>query len=66
MNTIKIKDEDSLVRDRDSNAVLNHSLSSLEQYKARRNMMRKKDNEIESLKEDVKEIKQLLKELIGR
>jgi len=66
MNEVKIKDEDSLIRDTDSNAVLNSSLSSLENYKARREMMRKKDNEIESLKEDVKEIKQLLKELIGR
>ena len=53
MNEVKIKDEDSLIRDTDSNAVLNSSLSSLENYKARREMMRKKDNEIESLKEDV-------------
>jgi len=66
MNEVKIKDEDNLIRDTDSNAVLNSSLSSLENYKARREMLRKKDNEIESLKEDVKEIKQLLKELIGR
>jgi len=66
MNEVKIKDEDGLVRDTNSNAVLNSSLSSLENYKARREMLRKKDNEIESLKEDVKEIKQLLKELIGR
>ena len=66
MNEVKIKDEDGLVRDTETNAVLNSSLSSLENYKARREMMRKKENEIESLKEDVKEIKQLLKELIGR
>jgi predicted nuclease with TOPRIM domain len=66
MDTVKIKDEEELVRDKDSNAVLNSSLSSLDNYRARRDMARKKDNEFESLKNDVKEIKELLQKMLNR
>lgn len=61
---VKIKDEENLVRDKESNAILNSSLSSLENYKARRESLRNKDKELQSLKDEVKEIKQLLKKLI--
>ena len=64
MSIVKIKDEEELVRDQNSNAVLNSSLSSLEQYRARRNRERQKDEELQSLKNDINEIKQLLKKLI--
>jgi len=61
---VKIKDEENLVRDKESNAILNSNLSSLENYKARRESLRNKDKELQSLKDEVKEIKQLLKKLI--
>ena len=66
MDTVKIKDEEELIRDKESNAVLNSSLSSLEQYKARRERERQKDNELESLRNEVKEMRELLNKMINR
>lgn len=66
---IKVKDAEDLVKDIKSSAVLNIDNDALKAYKARK---RKENNvelmlqEHEKLKEDVKEIKSLLLDLIGR
>jgi len=66
MNTLKITDEEELIRDVDTRAVLNSNMSSLEKYKARRNKEREMSNDVQNLKQDVSEIKSLLKQLLNR
>jgi hypothetical protein len=62
----KIVDNDNLVRDTKTNAVLNTDMTALEKYKARREIERQRAEEFEALKHDVSEIKQLLKQLVNR
>ena len=64
MKTLKIKDEEELVRDVNTQAVLNNNMSSLEKYKARRNKEREMSSDVQTLKNDMKEIKELLQQLI--
>ena len=47
---MKIKENESLVRDTDSNAVLNSDLDALTKYRASRNKSLEKDREIEEIK----------------
>lgn len=63
---LKVKDYENLVKDTETKAVLNTDLTSLEAYRAHRNKQRQKDNEIETLKEDVKEIKNILQLLVEK
>ena len=63
---LKVKDHENLVKDTETKAVLNTDLTSLEAYRAHRNKQRQKDNEIETLKEDVKEIKNILQLLVEK
>lgn len=44
MTYIKVKDADNLVRDRNSNAILNIDSSGLSAYKARKKQMNKVNN----------------------
>lgn len=62
----KIVDNENLVRDMKSNAVLNTDMTALEKYRARREIERQKAEEFETLKHDVSEIKQLLQQLVNR
>jgi hypothetical protein len=64
MKTLKIKDEEELIRDVKTHAVLNSNMSSLEKYKARRNKEREMNDDVQTLKNDMKEIKELLQQLI--
>jgi len=64
MNTLKIKDNEGFVRDVDTKAVLNSDLTGLEKYKARRNKEREMNDDVQSLKKDMQEIKELLQQLI--
>lgn len=64
MKTLKIKDEEELIRDVKTQAVLNSNMSSLEKYKARRNNEREMNDDVQTLKQDMKEIKELLQQLI--
>jgi|SaaInlStandDraft_6_1057023.scaffolds.fasta_scaffold160196_1 chromosome segregation ATPase len=64
MKTLKIKDEEELIRDTNTQAVLNSNMSSLEKYKARRDKDREMNDDVQSLKQDMKEIKELLQQLI--
>ena len=62
---VKIKDHDDLVRDTNTQAVLNKDLSSLEQYRKRRETLRQKDQEISQIKEDISELKSMLQQLLA-
>jgi hypothetical protein len=64
MKTLKIKDEEELIRDVKTHAVLNSNMSSLEKYKARRDKEREMNDDVQTLKNDMKEIKELLQQLI--
>jgi hypothetical protein len=64
MTRYKIKDNENLVRDTKTNAVLNTDLTSLEQYKMRREIEMNRDSEIKQMKEDIRTIKSLLSQLI--
>jgi hypothetical protein len=64
MKSVKIQDNEDLIRDVGSNAILNSNMSSLEKYKARRNKEREMNDDVQTLKNDMKEIKELLQQLI--
>jgi hypothetical protein len=69
MRYLKVKDNDELVRDEANKAILNIDNDALKQYKERK---RKEASllamlkEHEELKEDVKELKSLLLEVLGK
>jgi hypothetical protein len=64
MKKIKVKDNEDLVRDSESNAVLNVNLSALEAYKKRRDQELQKDKELSSLREEVTELKEMVKQFL--
>ena len=51
-------------RDLDSKAVLNTNRNALETYKALRKQKEEEANTINSMKEDIEELKQLVKQLL--
>jgi len=64
-----IEGQDGLVRDTKSNAILNTDLSALAKYRASRKHrmdLENKVNQIDGLKEEISEVKALLKQLIDR
>lgn len=66
---IKVKDHDDLVRDPRSSAILNTDNTALQAYKekkARDSKINNMLNEFENMKNDVEEIKSLLKQLVGQ
>jgi len=69
MNTVKVKDEPGLVRDKESNAILSTDMKSLQAYKAQKNRMKKVDELAESVKnlnDRMLNIETLLKQLVER
>ena len=69
----KVTGKDNLVRDEESGAILNVDNKGLNAYRAARNNRIKQlekeermENEIDNIKSDVSEIKNLLNELIKR
>ena len=69
----KVTGKDNLVRDEESGAILNVDNNALKSYKMARNNRIKQlekeermENEIDNIKSDVSEIKNLLNELIKR
>jgi len=66
MEVLKIKDNETLVRDTKSNAVLNTDMSSLEKYRARRDKERQMSSDVEELKERMSNIESLLHQLVNR
>jgi len=65
----KVIDHKDLLRDSNSKAILNQDSSSLNKYKEEREYKQKLANvvnEHQQLKEDVSEIKQMLREILGK
>ena len=67
---MKVKGHESLIRDENSNAILNTNLSEYDQYLSLRYKRKKgtdridnMENDLKSLKDDINEIKTLLKAL---
>ena len=67
---MKVNGHESLIRDENSNAILNTNLSEYDQYLSIRSKRKKgtdridnMENDLKSLKDDINEIKTLLKEL---
>ena len=63
---VKVKDNDDLVRDNENSAILNVDADALSKYKMRREQERKRNEEINTLKKDVSEIKSLLLQMIDK
>jgi len=63
---VKVKDNDDLVRDKNSSAILSVDMDALSKYKMRREQERKRNEEIDELKKDVSEIKSLLLQMIDK
>ena len=71
-NIVKVEGHASLVRDMSSNAIISTNDSDYEAYRKRRELEKKRQSmiddhvkEIESIKQDVLEIKQMLSMLIS-
>jgi hypothetical protein len=72
-NYLKVSGHENLVRDMSSKAVINTSMVEYEEYMARRRakeqeqeLITKQAEEINNLKSDISEIKQLLVELLNK
>ena len=66
---LKVKDNKDLVRQKQSNAILNTNLKELNKYKEEREekiKLKRLADESEQMKNDIQEIKSLLKQLLGQ
>lgn len=61
---VPIENQEDLVRDNESGAVLNTNLNSLQRYRAKRDKDRKMREEFNQMKNDMSEIKSLLAQLV--
>lgn len=69
MNYLKVKDSEELVRDTSSSAILNTDNDALQAYKAKKSRDARIEKllvEHEEFKNDLQEIKSLLKNLVGQ
>jgi hypothetical protein len=62
----RVKDYTNLLRDESSSAVVNVDIETLEKIRQRRKLMRTQKEQINTLKNDMEEMKTLMKELITR
>jgi|TARA_Y100000114_G_scaffold3416_1_gene2796 hypothetical protein len=65
MSFRKVEGEASLVRN-ENGAILNTDNHSIEQARIRKKLRKEKDAELESLKQDVNDIKLLLNQIVGK
>tara|TARA_B100000029_G_scaffold497640_1_gene565448 strand:+ start:1374 stop:1580 length:207 start_codon:yes stop_codon:yes gene_type:complete len=65
MKTVKIQDT-KYIRDINSKAVLNTNRNALEQYKLERQRREAEKNDINRMKEDIVELKKMIKKLLGK
>ena len=64
-----IKEDNNLIRDEETNAVLNTNTSALEAYKLQRDKQRKVDDvvsDVQNLKNDLKDIKNMLEKILTK
>jgi len=62
---VKIENEPGYVKDKSCQAIISTDNSGLEAYRARRKREQDKLDEINNLKQDVAEIKDLLRQILG-
>jgi Mg2+ and Co2+ transporter CorA len=66
---LKVKDNKNLIREKQSNAILNTNVKELNKYKEEREekmKLKKIVDENQQMKNDIEEIKSLLRQLIGQ
>ncbi len=63
---IQVEGHSNLLRDESSSAIVSNDISSYELYKKRRETFKVQKNEINTLKDEVSEIKNLLHTLIEK
>jgi hypothetical protein len=63
---VKVEGHPDLVKDTRSGALLNTDVNALEAYKKRKQTLQQTEARLDRLESDVGEIKDLLKELIGK
>ena len=62
----KVENEETLRRDSRNSAVLETDMNSLELYRRRREQVKQKDNEIQEMKEEIANLKDLVHSLINK
>ena len=65
MKTVKI-DNSKLERDVHSKAVLSTNINALEAYKMEKKRKESEMDDINNMKQDIKELKEMLRELMGK
>tara|TARA_Y100000746_G_scaffold37875_1_gene28260 strand:+ start:290 stop:505 length:216 start_codon:yes stop_codon:yes gene_type:complete len=64
MNHLKVKDNDHLYRDTNTGAIINTDRSSFEKYKKSRQKFQNMEKELDFVKDELYEIKSLLKQIV--
>ena len=64
MNHLKVKDNDHLYRDVNTGAIINTDNSAFEKYKRSKLKFQNMEHELNYLKDEISEIKNLLKQLV--
>ncbi len=64
MDHLKVKDQDHLYRDVNSGAIINTDNSAFEKYKRSKLKFQNMEHELNYLKSEISEIKNLLKQLV--
>jgi hypothetical protein len=66
MSYIKVEGHSGLVRDKETGAILNINKTEVEQARERKKLRKQKEQELQDLKNDVSEMKQLLAQLVEK
>ena len=66
MNYSRVLNEQNLIRDAESNAILNTDTAAIESAKERKARLKKEKEEINMLKKDVNDIKILLNQIMDK
>ena len=62
----KVENEETLRRDSNNNAILETDMNSLELYRRRREQAKQKDKEIQEMREELANLKDLVQQLINK
>ena len=63
---IRDRNEETLRRDSESSAILETDMNSLELYRRRREQVKQKDKEIQEMREEIANLKDLVHSLINK
>ena len=62
----KVENEETLRRDSNNSAILETDMNSLELYRRRREQAKQKDKEIQEMREEIANLKDLVQQLINK